>query len=394
MFRKRSLLGNLLQRERGDGSKGWLNDLEKKKASSLSIVSSKSFKSAGGHGVTWLDIDHVDHRYMLASSSKGAVSLFDVQTPDGEGKYSALKTVDRTTTGGHQYLVSAVAWYPVDTGMFVSGSFDAQINIWDTNKMEVAYQFDMGARVYSVAMSAIATSHCLVAVGSEDPLVKLCDPSSGGFSHTLEGHSESVWAVHWSLGNEFELVTGGMDGQLRLWDIRRSGCMRTFDQHYTRVDKSQENDQHRDSRIPREPNKPTTGHDGHVTAVKPTPNGLCWISAATDSRVRLWDAVNHTNMLVNYSGTYNRSMKARQLAVSSDSELIFHPSGSVVQVFDLSTGETFDNLRGHMDTINCCLFNPSMHELYSGSNDGNILVWGIPHSACDDVMDQDNWSDD
>lgn len=55
-------------------------------------------------------------------------------------------------------------------------------------RMEVACQFDMGARVYSVAMSPIASSHCLIAVGSEDPLVKLCDPSSGGFSHTLEGH--------------------------------------------------------------------------------------------------------------------------------------------------------------------------------------------------------------
>lgn len=50
-----------------------------------------------------------------------------------------------------------------------------------------------------------------------------------------------------------------------------------------------------------------------------------------------------------------------------------------------------------MDTINCCIFNPSMHELYSGSNDGNILVWrAAVDKDCDvdnDNGDEDNWSD-
>lgn len=31
-------------------------------------------------------------------------------------------------------LVAGVAWYPVDTGLFVSGSYDSDVKLWDTNE--------------------------------------------------------------------------------------------------------------------------------------------------------------------------------------------------------------------------------------------------------------------
>ena len=36
-----------------------------------------------------------------------------------------------------------------------------------------------------------------------------------------------------------------------------------------------------------------TAHDGSVTAVLPTPDGMYWLSAGTDSRVHLWDTLYH-----------------------------------------------------------------------------------------------------
>ncbi len=63
-------------------------------------------------------------------------------------------------------------------------------------------------------MSSAAATHCLVAVVGGDPHVKLCDPATGGFTHSLVGHREPVWAVSWSLESEYHLVTGGCDGQV------------------------------------------------------------------------------------------------------------------------------------------------------------------------------------
>jgi len=37
-------------------------------------------------------------------------------------------------------------------------------------------------------MSNLSTSHMLIAAGTEDVQVRLCDIASGAFAHTLSGH--------------------------------------------------------------------------------------------------------------------------------------------------------------------------------------------------------------
>lgn len=46
----------------------------------------------------------------------------------------------------------------------------------------------MPGKVYRNAMSSIARSHMLIAAGTEDVQVRLCDIASGAFAHTLSGH--------------------------------------------------------------------------------------------------------------------------------------------------------------------------------------------------------------
>lgn len=51
-------------------------------------------------------------------------------------------------------------------------------------------------------------------------------------------------------------------------------------------------------------------------------------------------------------------LQGRQVAVSSDAPLLFHPSGSVTQAFQLHEGGLQRLLRGHIDTVNACCYNP------------------------------------
>ena len=88
------------------------------------------------------------------------------------------------------------------------------LQVWDANLGQAACSFTFPDRVFGVAMSAAAARHCLIAVVGGDPHVKLCDPATGGFTHSLVGHREPVWAVSWSLSCEYHLVTGGCDGQV------------------------------------------------------------------------------------------------------------------------------------------------------------------------------------
>lgn len=53
----------------------------------------------------------------------------------------------------------------------------------------------MPGKVYKTAMSPVATSHMLIAAGTEDVQVRLCDISSGAFAHTLSGHRGTLISI-------------------------------------------------------------------------------------------------------------------------------------------------------------------------------------------------------
>lgn len=42
-------------------------------------------------------------------------------------------TIKRGHPSAHRYQVTSISWYPVDTGLFVTGSADQHVKVWDTN---------------------------------------------------------------------------------------------------------------------------------------------------------------------------------------------------------------------------------------------------------------------
>ena len=42
--------------------------------------------------------------------------------------------------------------------------------------------------------------------------------------------ADGVMTLEWSTSSEWILVTGGCDGAIRFWDIRRAGCFLVLDQ--------------------------------------------------------------------------------------------------------------------------------------------------------------------
>eukprot|EP00850_Spirogloea_muscicola_P016627 SM000136S00173 [mRNA] locus=s136:184851:188612:- [translate_table: standard] len=436
-------------------------------------------------------VDNVEGRYLLAGCADGSASVYDViqatrhDGPAGRVRHEELATVDRQRHQGHRFAVSSVAWYPLDTGLFITGSHDQNVNVWDTNALQVEVQFAMPAKVCAVAMSgAAAAAHALVACATEDPRVRLADIASGAFTHTLSGHRafyvltaivgwphgpDGVWALQWSPASEWVLVSGGADGAVRFWDIRTAGCYLVLDQHRSQAGRrppplprapsgaaggvtQQLRLADKRGRQPRLPQPGTgsrphaaatrsrqhpgasleaskaTAHDGAVTSLQMTGDGLYllsarphqkatlyrfqilgdthYCSAGTDSRVRLWDVTSGQNTLVNYPNTVNRAAKAVRLAVSPDSSYVYHPSGSSIRVYETWTGHLHDILRGHYAPVNACTYHPHDEELYSGSNDRQVLVWAPPSVLDNDdlapakrrsgvnLRDEDAWSDD
>lgn len=56
-----------------------------------------------------------------------------------------------------------------------------------------------------------------------------------GLSHIFSVMADGVMTVEWSNSSEWVLVTGGCDGAIRFWDIRRAGCFQVLDQSRTQL---------------------------------------------------------------------------------------------------------------------------------------------------------------
>ncbi|GLU15935.1 hypothetical protein SLE2022_323870 [Rubroshorea leprosula] len=426
------------------------NRIKSGRISDLQISNHKDIVSPHRGAINSLQVDLTEGRYLLSAASDASAAVYDIQrATDYEGagliaKHKSIFSVDKQHGNGHKYAISSAIWYPVDTGLFITGSYDHYIKVWDTNTTQVVMDFKMPGKVYRTAMSPLATSHMLIAAGTEDVQVRLCDIASGAFAHTLSGHRDGVMTVEWSASSEWILITGGCDGAIRFWDIRRAGCFRVLDQSQSQLgrrppvleraalNKSLSAGQNsltrsraphkkhanghglKHSTISRMPAKGSvrqrlhpgmlssqdraTAHYGIVTGLKVTEDGMYLLSAGSDSRIRLWDLESGRNTLVNFETVRLQTSKAIQLATSQDSALAFVPCMAVVKAFDIWSGKTSLAFRGHYECVNCCWFSSQDQELYTGGNDRQILVWS-PGGLISDEMneartdDQDNWSD-
>ncbi|KAK2660134.1 hypothetical protein Ddye_006667 [Dipteronia dyeriana] len=431
------------------------NRVKSNRVSSLQLSNYKDIVSPHRGSINSLQVDLTEGRYLLSGASDASVAVYDVQRAtdyDGSGliaTHKSIVVVDKQHEQGHKYAVSSAIWYPIDTGLFITGSYDHYVKVWDTNSTQVVMNFKMPGKVYRTAMSSLATSHMLIAAGTEDVQVRLCDIASGAFAHTLSGHRDGIMTVEWSTSNEWVLVTGGCDGAIRFWDIRRAGCFRVLDQSQSQLGrrppllersalnkvstsksssvgqnlyaksrplqrKSTNGNGIKQSPIGRTPTKASvrqrlhpgmlsgqdraTAHYGAVTGLKVTDDGMYLLSAGSDSRIRLWDVQSGCNTLVNFETVRLQTSKAIQLATSQDPALVFVPCMTAVKAFDVWSGKTRMAFRGHYEYVNCCWFSSQDQELYTGGSDRKIHAWSPSRLISDELdgepmKDQDNWSD-
>ncbi|KAM1118821.1 hypothetical protein ACFX2I_043089 [Malus domestica] len=357
---------------------------------------------------------------MLSGASDATAAVFDVQRgTDNVGggaitRHKCLLAMDKQHKHGHKYAVSSAMWYPVNTGLFVTVSYYHHINVWDTNTTQVVMDFKMSGKMYWTAMSPLATSHMLIAAGTEDVQVRLCDIASGAFAHTLSGHR------------------GGCDGAIRFWDIRRARFFLVLDQSQSQLGrrppilkrsatvkgstvKSSSPSQSTSAKGRAAQRKLTNGSGAKHSPIGkgPVKGSMKQIlhpgmlssqdcatapyGAVTGLKVPiqdLWDIESGCNTLVDFETVRMQSSKPIQLATSQNSELVFVPCMTAVKAFDMWSGETSLKCRGHYEHVNCCWFGSQDQELYTGGDDRQILVWSPPRMVSNEdkgpYKDEDN----
>lgn len=334
-------------------------------------------KSQAIAAVNSLSLERQQNRFLLSGCADSLIKLWDVTDPVELGELSCLASIDRRSV--HRFGISSLSWWPHDSGMFISGSFDHTVKIWDTNELNPVHTFPINHRVFSLDIANKGDN--LVAVGSDQPFIQLLDVRGALSAHTLTGHKGKTIAVKWHPQIPYILATGGYDGEVKIWDIRRAkSCLCRLDMLQTNTSDGKGNNLLRQS---------VKAHLGPVNGVVWNDLGTELYTAANDDRVRVWDNTTHqpppVNKLINFGPlTRNKFPQVIPLVVTPNMEsevshLLFPSDTGDVFVFRTIDGKIVNRLPRHAEkqgrVLSMIYGSPFLAHIYCGTIDGDIVIW-------------------
>jgi DNA excision repair protein ERCC-8 len=373
-----------------------------------------------------LHIDKSEKRYLLASSTDCIITIHDTNHHDNNNNNNVVRPMAIIPSNHqytHKYSITCVQWYTHDTGMFISSSLDKYVKIWDTNELQVACQYYMSNKIYMFDQSPISVQHATIAVASAHPHVRLIDMKSGSTAQTLVGHKSDVLCVRWSPSNQYILATGSKDQCIKLWDIRKAGWLHSYDMFHTKRSTTATTSMQQQQQQPihvfnrkfttdklRSDTRTAPSHNGSITDLEFTPDGIYLLSSGTDNQVRKWHVQSGENTLVTYPNISNTAdTMHHNFVLDQTGTIMYHANGSQIGVYNVESGASIGMLMGHFGRVNSMVFHPQEQELYSTGSDHQIFIWSpkyyheqrksssnllgkIRQPAV--AVDQDEWSSD
>lgn len=238
--------------------------------------------------------------------------------------------------------------------LFVTGGDDHKVNLWSIGKPNSL----MTLCGHTTPVECVAFDEVLVLAGASNGVIKLWDLEEVKMVRTLSGHrSNNCSAVEFHPFGEL-FASGSVDTNLKIWDIRKKGCIHTY-----------------------------KGHTRGITTIKFTPDGRWVVSGGFDNVVKVWDLT---------AGKLLHDFKFHQGHIRS---LDFHPlefllaTGSAdrtVKFWDLETFELIGSTRPESTGVRAITFHPDGRTLLSGLED-SLKVYSWEPVICHDAVDM-GWS--
>ena len=385
-----------------------------------------------------------------ATMASFAVSVRSVAwSPDGQRRAIGLQNgelifYDATGSAQNQIQPSnspiiSLAWSPT-SNQLAAGTLAGQLTLWEPNGSAPSAEVTahLGA-IYSLSWSVDGQQ---LLTTSNDQLARLWTISSMT-ALDLAGHTAPVTSGAWL--DENRLITGGVDGVLRLWDATSGSEQGQINGHMTSINSAgwaadgtmlALGLSDATARIWRADGEQElfqlTGHSSWVSSLSFSPDSSRLLTADFNGQIRLWDT--NSGELLDRLGSHRAIVNsvgwapAGQYAASGGKDrliqiwdtttlsqplfitlthsasveaLAFSPDGAFLAsgdaegnllIWDWQKQQVSQQLNGHSDAVRAISWSPDGTQLASSSNDGTIRVWSLATGQSEHLLrGHDGW---
>lgn len=283
-------------------------------------------------------------------------------------------------------IVTDIDWFYMDDGLTISCDSIGMIALWDIHKGDVVYKKKNTFPIMQAAFSKSQTTCHLVSLAGNN--IHLFDTVSCSSTHVLKGHkgmteytetinkeqytrqicniTSTVWVPYI---NPYTIASGGIDGSIRVWDIR--SCKSTLLLHPFGVC---------DIDIYDNKTSSTTVHPCHFgfsTSLLSTNVNPLLYSIGSDKEIYCWDLERKIIKYLPIPRVYNYDLLNR-LFTTYDSKYICIIDGYDVHIYNIQNGSYIISLFSAPNTIR------AIHSIDNQSaliicNDGTIVKWDTPN---------------
>lgn len=323
---------------------------------------------------------------------KGVINCGDEKVSEDARRWLADKEkeiknnfVCQRTEKYHSDVVLSVAWNSSST-LFASSSYDSTILLW--------YPEARGYCDKLIGHSGGVNHVCFnskneLAACSSDKLISIWEPSPILYKpiKVLEGHTKGVYYISWSHNGEY-LASVSYDETVKIWDVNKETCIHTLrgghNYGITSVSWNPKNIRHVVSGglegnlvvwdvESGEQIKLIKAHSHRINEVHWSPDGKKVGSCSSDGTIKIWNPSNGECIRNIEAG-----MRVNSISWSPDGKRIVGGLyDGTIKIWDINSGEILKTLEGHSKWVCKVSWSPDGEKIISGSQDNTVKIWGV-----------------
>ncbi len=216
-----------------------------------------------------------------------------------------------------------------------------EVSIWDYNRGELITSFRLGSWVNAMTFSPDGR---WLATGHDDGEVRLWDVVRNECTRSWQANDVAVSALRFSPDGQ-QLAAADEQCSIHLWQVLHGMNIGHLE-----------------------------GHTDRISDLAWHPDGRHLASSGWDTSARLWDTA--TGKCLYLLNGHSQQVQSVQFSPTGR-RLATVDSRHTIWLWDPFVGKVIHRLRGHRGEVTCMAFTPTGRELLTGGEDGRLMLWDV-----------------